>query len=53
MFTHNIIILLQRRHLIYNPGKKCEIEMHIVFHLGVLYRDFMNDTFDEILIEKH
>ena len=51
MFVHNIIFLSQSGRLTCSPQKEREIEMHTVFHLGVLYRDFSNGTFDENLME--
>ena len=34
-----------------SPEKETQIEMHIAYHLGVLYRGFQNGNFDENLIE--
>ena len=51
MAVHNVVPLTQRGRLTCSLEKETQIEMHIVYHLGILHRGFQNGIFDENLMK--
>ena len=51
MHVHNIVLLSRTSRLTCSPEKEIQIERNMVYHLGVLKRNFDNDFFDENLME--